>query len=111
MCPAYHGVLNMDLFRRLFNQPSAEVAEKNKAAAPKDEAVNGEKVTEPFKADVQEPTDTATPPAAMVNDGATRPLPLESVISTKNRHLRFGQSTDVGMVRNNKQDSVLSLFH
>jgi serine/threonine protein phosphatase PrpC len=101
----------MDLFRRLFNQPSAEVAEKNKAAAPKDEAVNGEKVTEPFKADVQEPADTATPPAAMVNDGATRPLPLESVISTKNSHLRFGQSTDVGMVRNNNQDSVLSLFH
>jgi serine/threonine protein phosphatase PrpC len=46
-----------------------------------------------------------------MNGGATRPLPLETVITSRNEHLTFGQSTDVGMVRNNNQDAVLSFFH
>lgn len=103
----------MDLFRRLFSQPPSELAGTEKAADTTEEAVNGEKVTEPFKADIGTPEaeEPQTPPVVILNDGATRPLPLESVISTKNSHLRFGQSTDVGMVRSNNQDSVLSLFH
>ena len=44
-------------------------------------------------------------------DGATRQLPLETVIASRNAHLQFGQSTDVGMVRTNNQDAMLSLYY
>lgn len=43
-------------------------------------------------------------------DGATRKLPLETVIASRNAHLQFGQSTDVGMVRTTNQDAMLSLY-
>ncbi|MAS34239.1 MAG: protein phosphatase [Anaerolineaceae bacterium] len=100
----------MDLFRRLFSQQSSETEGTNKVADHKDDAPATEKITEPIALDDQEqgkPVEAEYIPS----DGATRPLPLESVISTKNSHLRFGQSTDVGMVRNNNQDAVLSYFY
>ncbi|NWG16671.1 MAG: Stp1/IreP family PP2C-type Ser/Thr phosphatase [Chloroflexi bacterium] len=105
----------MDLFRRFFSQPGSKPPEK--PAAPETEL---EKETTPLIPPTQAasrevdaaPVDTETNHAAPPSpgDGATRPLPPETVISSSNEHLRFGQSTDVGMVRNANQDSVFSLF-
>lgn len=41
--------------------------------------------------------------------GITRQLPpLESALSRLNQHIIFGQGTDVGMVRSNNQDAILT---
>ncbi len=95
----------MDLFRRLFSQ--SEANNEPKVAPESSDSGSKESV----------PADTA--PAEMhvssadsspLPEGATRPLPPETVISSSNEHLIFGQSTDVGMVRSNNQDSALSYF-
>ena len=102
----------MDLFRRLFSQspPKSDEAgnlpdsDTMEQAPPIDIGLEDH--------DDESEDEKVTDEAEFIpSDGATRPLPLESVISTKNNHLRFGQSTDVGMVRNNNQDAVLSFFH
>lgn len=96
----------MDLFRRLFSQPEPNSEEANaKESAASTASADG---TAPSAHQTAaESTETITAPLA---DGATRPLPLETVISAKNEQLRFGQATDVGMVRSNNQDAVLSFF-
>mgnify|MGYP000895637822 CR=1 FL=1 len=92
----------MDLFRRLFSQSNASQETPSDAV--------------PAKTETPEPTPTAplNPLASdvmvTVADGATRPLPPETVIASSNEHLSFGQATDVGMVRTNNQDSVLSFM-
>jgi serine/threonine protein phosphatase PrpC len=99
----------MDLFRRLFSQTnakpetSASPAALNKPAEP----AKAEQLphTEPLPATTGSDT-LPTPPSAA--DGATRPLPPETVIASSNEHISFGQATDVGMVRTNNQDSVFS---
>ncbi len=98
----------MDLFRRLFSQPPVESGEADELPQTKIQTKPGVETQElPASSDT---TETPAEPEFSFSDGATRPLPLESVISTKNSHLKFGQSTDVGMVRNNNQDAVLSFF-
>lgn len=104
----------MELFRRLFSQSTSKPQEKAS-------------VTEPIMSRDTGPTDLpastaraadatpAAPPVVetvlpTVADGATRPLPPETVISSSNEHLSFGQSTDVGMVRSTNQDSAFSFF-
>jgi len=87
----------MNLFRRLFSQEKEG-----------DNAVT----TEVIKVDKQ--ADIITAPVSYGNlygDGATRPLPEDALIAFMgNGHLTFGQATDIGLVRNNNQDSVFSLF-
>jgi protein phosphatase len=101
----------MDLFRRLFTQSAAKPLDKSAVVDRGKDAPHGEPAspvveTSPISApSVPE----FSPPS--VADGATRPLPPETVISTSNEHLTFGQSTDVGMVRSTNQDSVFSLFN
>lgn len=98
-----------NFFRRLFGQDTKALPETTSvpvtSAAPvsHDEAAI---VTDQLPADV-------AMPAGQVNyavDGATRPLPLEAVIASANEHITFGQSSDVGMVRSNNQDSALSFY-
>lgn len=109
----------MDIFRRLFNQPESEpVKQKASVPSPAKEEETKELVEQPAEPETKNvPNEretqelTAIDEEALFSDGATRPLPLESVISTKNEHLMFGQATDVGMVRSNNQDAVLSLFY
>jgi serine/threonine protein phosphatase PrpC len=101
----------MDLFRRLFTQ----------AKVKPDEPIA--KVSEPESSEAQSEPEVITTPLAAVDtteetgdvevpytDGATRPLPPETVITSSNMHLTFGQSTDVGMVRSNNQDAAFSFF-
>ncbi|MBI5669835.1 MAG: Stp1/IreP family PP2C-type Ser/Thr phosphatase [Chloroflexi bacterium] len=102
----------MDLFRRLFTQSPSKPQDKpavSDSSRPKETAP-----MEPPSARTAEPS-PGTPPAVetvapTVADGATRPLPPETVISTSNEHLSFGQSTDVGMVRTTNQDTAYSMF-
>lgn len=107
----------MDLFRRLFSQPSSDEVQEEPAQEEPDTTPNAEDqvVTAPLNMNdigkTQELTALEDEDEVSLADGATRPLPLESVISARNEHMIFGQTTDVGMVRNNNQDSVLTLFH
>jgi protein phosphatase len=64
----------------------------------------------PFPAATPIATPAVTENNFVIADGATRPLPPETVISSSNEHLTFGQATDVGMVRTNNQDSMLSFL-
>lgn len=50
-------------------------------------------------------------PVAPSAFGGTRQLPpLESALTRPNQHITYGQSSDVGMVRSNNQDAVLTFF-
>ena len=102
----------MDLFRRLFSQ-SPPKSEEAGSVPDSDTMEQAPPIEIGLESHDGEPEDKKTTAEVefIPSDGATRPLPLESVISTKNNHLRFGQSTDVGMVRNNNQDAVVSFFH
>lgn len=101
----------MDLFRRLFTQSQAKPDEPDSKAVgpePGEEQKSAEATTVPIPAvNVVEEKDE---PEIAYADGATRPLPPETVITTSNMHLTFGQSTDVGMVRSNNQDAAFSFF-
>jgi hypothetical protein len=95
----------MDLFRRLFSQSEAKT--ENATPVPEEQKV-------PPRVDTSSSIDTAPvtqqPELPSMPEGATRPLPPETAISSSNEHLTFGQSTDIGMVRTNNQDSALSYF-
>jgi PPM family protein phosphatase len=103
----------MDLFRRIFGRPGEEDPEK---AASKTLEVESIKETE--SADGLDAKTRPVPPLPLtpdpapsfIPDGTTRPLSPEKLISRQNEHMAFGQSTDVGLVRPNNQDAVLSLF-
>lgn len=88
----------MDLFRRLFSQ--SDSADTPPELVPAEAAAAGPEA----------PGSVSAAAEFGIPDGVTRPLPLETVISTRNEHITFGQSTDVGMVRSNNQDTVLSFF-
>jgi PPM family protein phosphatase len=97
----------MGIFRRLFS--NADKSKNEKAALAPADSARAEQKPGVVDEETQVPDTAEAEP--MLPDGATRPLPLESVITSKNDHLRFGQSTDVGMVRTNNQDAVLSFFY
>jgi len=105
----------MDLFRRLFSQTHTPV-EDSAVETPTPATKSGETTPVETQPPVIETTPIAAPTpavaetATLIADGATRPLPPETVISSSNDHLAFGQATDVGMVRTNNQDSVLSFL-
>jgi len=87
----------MNLFRRLFSQEK-----------------EGDPVITSEVTKVDKQADIVTAPAtygSLFGDGATRPLPEDALIAFMgNGHLTFGQATDIGLVRNNNQDSVFALF-
>lgn len=95
----------MDLFRRLFSQ--SEGNSNRPDTAPAQPSSKESVLADTSPAETTGSMADAPPP---LPEGATRPLPPETVISSSNEHLSFGQSTDVGMVRNSNQDSALSYF-
>ena len=101
----------MDLFRRLFSQANTKPEESAQVEAPSKPTSPGVIEITPAVVNTT-PLPPATPtefsPPMNIADGITRPLPPETVISSSNEHLQFGQATDVGMVRTNNQDAVFS---
>lgn len=97
----------MDLFRRLFSQANTKPENSAQVEAPMPPEVI--EITPPVTGTTPLPAPVVemTPPVN-IGDGITRPLPPETVISSSNEHLLFGQATDVGMVRTNNQDAVFS---
>ncbi|MFZ4825874.1 MAG: PP2C family protein-serine/threonine phosphatase [Phototrophicaceae bacterium] len=59
---------------------------------------------------MEDETLPAAPLPAFTQSAETQKLPMEDLIATKNARLHFGQSTDIGMVRSENQDSMLSLY-
>jgi PPM family protein phosphatase len=95
------------------DQSNAQVAQPAANADAKAVSDNNEEVAEGDDEDTVPVRDEDLQPVinqAVAADGATRKLPLETVIASRNAHLQFGQSTDVGMVRNTNQDAMLSLY-
>jgi len=43
-------------------------------------------------------------------DSATRQLPIEKIVSYNNKRLRFGHSIDVGVQRDNNEDSLVAYY-
>jgi len=103
----------MDMFRRLLGQ-SGDNTERPKSTTgvtsiPASPPAN----VPPNPSGASAGSDTipvADPSTTAVIDGATQRLPLETVIASRNAHLIFGQSTDVGMVRANNQDSLMTFY-
>ena len=102
----------MDLFRRLFSQTNTkEDGIAVETPLPKETVTTPtESPTAPLMESPAMTTASVAESPAPIPDGATRPLPPETVISSSNEHLTFGQATDVGMVRTNNQDAMLSFL-
>lgn len=91
-------------FRRFFSRTSEEVPEEEvKQPLPQ------ETTFDTGELDLEEKTIPLGVNSPQI-DGVTQPLNPEVVSVYQNEHFAFGQSTDVGLVRNNNQDSALSFF-
>lgn len=107
----------MNLFRRLFGTekpPETPKPAGEPASAPQkadSETVETAKVDQPAPAAETAPKVTTASFEGLYADGATRPLPEETLIAfLGNGHLTFGQTSDVGMMRTNNQDAAYSFF-
>jgi protein phosphatase len=96
----------MDLFRRIFSQPVSTSETTNGKASDQDLLTAKTGTQNQPESDLSNPINVHD--IAALADGATRPLPPETVISSSNEHILFGQATDVGMVRTNNQDAAFS---
>lgn len=116
----------MNFLKRVFN-PSEEAEETRKegetpAAEPKTEpSIEAEKPAEPAPQPAstsEEPTielakvkpEEEEPPTVKTDDGSTRRLEAEKLISAVNMHVIFGQATDVGPFREKNEDSLFAVF-
>lgn len=123
----------MDLFRRIFGKTGeelpAEDAVEPEDAAPQQASQESDRIGDtvdltPVADPAEKPSDQQADPAIDAStrpvtkegaakslaEGVTQPLNSEAVVTMNNRHLTFGQSTDVGLVRNNNQDAVMSFL-
>lgn len=117
----------MDFLRRLIGQRPEPSADKtlpsrgeSSAPAPVISAPGESVATEPAAVTIQTPAgapaaDDSTveidPVPTPMQFGSTRPLPpLETYVSKPGKHLTYGLNSDIGMQRNNNQDSMLTFF-
>jgi len=103
----------MDLFRRLFSKsrPAPAEASTRPAASGAPEGVSAvESASVELEQWDEATTKPIAPPVVQPMDGVTRTLPPETVISSLNEHIVFGQTSDIGQERANNQDSALSFF-
>lgn len=103
----------MNIFRRFLSQPNnAGEPEKDKETTPTPSEPLAD-LTKPFDDSAPADTTPVSPPTENkfnpVMDGVTRPLPPDTPMEVRD-HLIFGQASDVGTVRANNQDAVLSFF-
>ncbi len=99
----------MNILRRIFRNEPPSSTEAAEIAAPQvEETTEGIAAAEPEAPAAMQ----MAKEQAFVADGATRQLPsLESALARRpSQHLLYGQSSDVGMVRSNNQDSVLTFY-
>ena len=100
----------MNILRRIFGLEPTAIKGRAKAVMPP-QATARDAALEDLTAGATGPSE---PPAEEHPPllGATRQLPtLESALAQRpNQHIVYGQRSDVGMVRSNNQDSVLSFF-
>ena len=97
----------MNLIRRLFRPPNHKTPA---GATVPGNAPAGEVFAEPVT-ELQNEAVGSDSVRIRVPDGVTRPLPPEPIPAlSRNEHLSFGQMTDIGMVRSNNQDAVLTFF-
>jgi len=117
----------MNFFRRLTGQKApvkdSKDKEESKSSAPdRTPVITGPEtvinITPPSSAVAgTTPSDTkigpipVLPPDNLNLYGVTKQLPpVETIVGKPGRHLVYGLKSDIGMVRNNNQDSVLALF-
>ncbi|TVR22242.1 MAG: serine/threonine-protein phosphatase [Anaerolineaceae bacterium] len=114
----------MDLFRRIFGKTSEEMPIEKPAdsASNVTEEGGGNELIDPnataeLSEDPQDfdPQTRPVRPAALnsAQDGMTRPLEQADIFelsSVNSGSIVFGQASDVGLVRSNNQDAVLSFF-
>jgi PPM family protein phosphatase len=96
----------MDLFRRIFSQTLNTNESANGKASDQDSLTTRPEANDQTESFTK--TSIVADQGDLISDGATRPLPPETVISSSNEHILFGQATDVGMVRTNNQDAAFS---
>ncbi len=112
----------MDLFRRIFGKTTEDfpddVVRTDTQSQMLSDIQNTDNNEPPDQSSAHaEELDPSTRPVLkktpMVDpaDVVTQPLNQEVLIASHNRHISFGQSTDVGLVRNNNQDALLSIFY
>lgn len=103
----------MSFFRRLIGpeDDKQDQTEKQETAPAKEDKEQTDQVIEETPVPEKRPEPESTPVISPLPDfGATRQLPAEKVISVNNARLHFGQASDVGMMRTNNEDAVLSFF-
>jgi protein phosphatase len=118
----------MDFLRRLLGQPTRQPGTPPRHTPPKTGQLGAAAEISPPGAPISAATpmpiieagapvmsdDTPVPGAAtqpLANLGATRQLPpLEAFGIAQGRHIAYGLSSDVGMVRTNNQDALLAMF-
>jgi len=106
----------MDLFRRIFGKTSEEESPRQPLPADDSSSTVPIAVDTQVSEDLDELDPTTRPlgadlPPHMLANGVTQPLTREKLVAQRNDHIAFGQATDVGLVRNNNQDSALSLLY
>jgi serine/threonine protein phosphatase PrpC len=100
----------MSLFRRIFGKTSEEApAEQTQPITSNTPANSGPAVTAELTDHDAETYPIGAKNGQLVGGMVTQQL-SQDVFPTKSERLIFGQMTDVGLVRNNNQDSVLTYF-
>ncbi len=97
----------MDMLRRIFGlgqaEPTGDTTGKE-GPLPQEDPDRPQK-----SAEFEEPVAGPFPGHSPL--GGTRQLPpLETALTRPNQHIIYGQSSDVGMVRNANQDAILTFF-
>jgi protein phosphatase len=112
----------MDLLRRLFGiqpadaskdstKPSAITAPEISAPGTPIEPVPAPVIQPPSKRSTEEIAEAArTDPTPMLFGGTRQLPPLETFISKPGKHVVYGLSSDIGMIRGNNQDSMYAMF-
>lgn len=105
----------MELFRRLFSrskQASGESPAARSDGVGREVTPAAQPSTAPYSLDdaITKPIAPPVVDAQDIDAGVTRSLPPETVISSLNEHIVFGQTSDIGQERANNQDSALSFF-
>jgi len=98
----------MNIIRRLLGRGTQPSGPQETQPEPAKENVEPQSISIPG---VGAEISVAASPEAAAALGITRQLPtLESALSRPNHHIAFGHSTDVGQVRTNNQDAILTFF-